>query len=601
MEKVIEKQPTKLNEAYNAIIVDRYKEAFTYESEKFDRSLYAWLSQFIGWLSPIASHLAFSDWLDHLMSSPGRQLDIAVKAIQLNIQFSMYVIASLYNKNLDPCFYPRPNDHRFDNILWNEFPFNIYHQNFLMYELILDDLTSKVHGVSKHHHHYVNFMTRQLMDFFSPSNYILTNPEIIAATITQYGMNFLNGYFNLIEDTSRILNKQPPAGVEKFQVGKNVAISPGKVIYRNNLIELIQYEPTTPKVYAEPILFIPAWIMKYYILDLSVHNSMVKYLVGLGHTVFMISWKNPTRKDRDLSLVDYMNLGIISSIDVINDIVPQQKIHAVGYCIGGTLLMIAAAAMAKQSDHRLKTISLFAAQVDFIDAGELLLLVDEAQLNYIEDIMWSNGYLDGAQMAGTFSMLRATDLIFSRAIHDYFLGSRKPINDLMAWDNDTTRLPYKMHIEYLRKLFLSNDLVQGRFSVGGTNVFLSDVNVPIFSVSTQNDHVAPWRSVYKIHYFTNVDNIFVLASGGHNSGIIINPETKAKLSYQMLLHKKEDKHINPEIWQQKAIRYDGSWWPAWENWVASHSGNLVEPPLIGNPNKGYVAIHDAPGTFVFEK
>lgn len=584
----------------SSVVLDRYKEVFTYPREDFDRSINAFLSQFVSPLSPVSYQLAFSDWLGHLLYSPGRQMDVFANARQRYIELALYLLQYYARDRVEPFLKPRPNDHRFDYPLWSQFPFNFYCQLFLVQEQIVDDLTSRIHGVSKHHHHFVNFMTRQMLDLFSPSNFVFLNPEVLVTIFNQKGMNFINGYFNFLEDSFRYLTKQPPAGSENFIVGKDVAITPGKVIYRNRLMELIQYEPATKTVYAEPILFIPAWIMKYYILDLSPQNSLVNYLVQQGHTVFMISWKNPTADDRNLTLEDYIDLGMMSALDVINEVLPERKIHAVGYCIGGTLLMIAAAAMAKRSDDRLKTVSTFAAQIDFIDAGELLLLIDEAQINYLEDSMWRNGYLDGAQMSGTFSMLRATDLIFSRAIHDYLLGNRKPITDLMAWDYDTTRLPYKMHIEYLRKLFLSNDLVQGRFNVWGASVVLPDLKAPVFCVSTKNDHVAPWKSVYKIHYFTNVDVTFVLASRGHNTGIISEPGLPER-SFQILTHQKEDKHFSAEHWQEVAPYHEGSWWPAWNLWLVQYSTERIAPPPMGNPEKGYRILRDAPGSFVFEK
>ena len=314
----------------------------------------------------------------------------------------------------------------------------------------------------------------------------------------------------------------------------------------------------------------------------------------------MISWKNPTSEDRNLGMQDYINLGVMDALNAINNIISQQKIHAVGYCIGGTLLMIAAAAMAGKSDDRLKTITLFAAQVDFRDAGELLLFVDPSQISFIEDIMWDKGYLDGAQMAGAFSMLRSIDLIWSRMVRNYLLGQQETLNDLMAWDNDTTRLPYKMHSEYLRDLFLNNDLVQGRFKVNNKKVSLMDINIPIFAVSTITDHIAPWKSVYKLHLFLETDITFVLTSGGHNAGIVNEPGHPNR-NFQMLTHQKKDKHVNPEVWQDRAPHLDGSWWPKWQDWLAKHSGNKISPPEIGNATNGFKILGDAPGTYVFQK
>lgn len=571
-----------------------------YEGQAFDMLFHVWLGQHAGWLSPSSFIKAYCDWFSYILISPAKRHDLQSNAFKKIALFSQYLSTSSTNHACESCVPLDAKDHRFQNELWGQPPFNLYSQSFLLKEQWWDEATSQIRGVSKHHQNLVNFTTRQILDIFSPSNLPWMNPEVIQATVSQAGGNFINGLQNLAEDVSLYINKQPPVGSEAFKVGENIAITPGKVIYRNNLIELIQYEPTTPKVYAEPVLIVPAWIMKYYILDLSPNNSMVKYLVEQGHTVFMISWKNPDSDDRTLSMEDYINLGILEAINAINHIVPQQKIHSVGYCIGGTLLMLAAAYMAKKRDERLKSITLFATQIDFKDAGELLLFIDESQLTYLEDIMWEKGYLDGSQMAGTFSMLQSIDLVWSKMILDYQLGKRRPVNDLMAWDYDTTRLPYSMHSEYLRKLFLNNDLIEGHYSINGTILSLQDIEIPIFAVSTTKDHVAPWKSVYKIHFFTYTDVTFVLTNGGHNSGVVNEPGHPGR-SYQLMQHKKGNQYISPELWQEKAAAYEGSWWPAWQQWLVEHSGEKGLPSPMGNPQKNYKILGDAPGTYVFQK
>ena len=565
-----------------------------------DIPLHACLSHFSGWLSPSIFLSAYFDWQTHFSHSPDKQLELINEATEKYSQFILYFMQSCSGQTSEPCVEGKCFDKRFENSLWCQFPFDVYSQFFLLNEHLWDEATTNVRGVSNHHENLVNFTTRQLLDIVSPSNFPFTNPEVIDATIKQAGSNFINGFNNWIEDASRTINKEPPMGSDAFKVGENIAITPGKVVYRNHLIELIQYDPTTPKVYAEPILIIPAWIMKYYILDLSPNNSMAKYLVNKGHTVFMISWRNPNSEDKNLGMDDYINLGVMEAVKAITHIVPQQKIHSVGYCIGGTLLMLVAAAMAKKKDERLKSITLFASQIDFTEAGELLLFIDESQITYLEDIMWEKGYLDGSQMAGTFSMLRSIDLIWSKLILDYLLGKRKPINDLMAWDYDTTRLPYRMHSEYLRQLFLNNQLVEGDYYVNGEKLSLLDIDIPIFAVSTAKDHVAPWQSVYKLHFFTETDITFVLSSGGHNSGVVNEPGHPGR-SYQFMTHTKKEKHISPERWQQKASQKEGSWWPDWQHWLASYSGKKVPPPSLGNTKQGYKILCDAPGTYVFQK
>lgn len=574
-------------------------EANDYEGISFDRLFHATLSQFSTWLSPGTLIMSFADWLIYLFFAPAKRADLNKDALKKLGYLLLYIQQQSQGK-CEPCIEVRQTDHRFQNELWSAFPFNIYTQSFLLTEGWWNDATSHLRGVSKHHGNVVNFVTRQFLDVFSPSNFPGMNPEVISTTMIEGGMNFINGWSNLIEDIIRHLNNNPPAGAEQYKVGQNVAVTSGKVVYRNHLIELIQYEPTTSTVYPEPILIVPAWIMKYYILDLSPNNSMVKFLVDKGHTVFMISWKNPTSEDRDLDLSDYAVYGVMDALKAINQIIPQEKVHTVGYCIGGTLLTMVAARMAAKGDDLLKTMTLFAAQTDFEEAGELQLFIDENQLTYIEDIMWEKGYLDGAQMAGAFSMLRSIDLVWSRIVYDYLLGKRQKMSDLMAWDYDTTRMPYKMHSQYLRYLFLNNDLVEGRLKIHNENINLADIKIPIFAVSTTKDHIAPWKSVYKIHYFTDSDITFVLANAGHNTGIVNVPGEPGR-TYQMLTHKLEDKHLAPDVWVERAPHFQDSWWPAWEKWLAGYSGTKMKPPQMGNPEKEMRPICDAPGTYVLKK
>ena len=404
---------------------------------------------------------------------------------------------------------------------------------------------------------------------------------------------------NFLEDRERALLGSKPAGVKAFPVGKTVALTAGKVIYRNRLIELIQYAPTTNTVQAEPVLIVPAWIMKYYILDLSPHNSLVKYLVDHGHTVFIISWKNPGPEDRDLDLEDYRTLGVMEALDAVTAIVPNQKVHTVGYCIGGTLLTIAAAAMARDDDQRLASVTLFAAETDFTEPGELALFIDDAEVTFLEDLMWNQGFLSTTQMAGAFQLLRSNDLFWSRMVREYLLGEREEMSDLMAWNADGTRLPYRMHSEYLRQLFLHNDLAEGRFQAGGRPIALADIRAPLFVVSTVKDHVAPWRSVYKIQALIDTELTFVLTTGGHNAGIVSEPGHLNR-SYQMAVHKEGERHPDPEMWQTIAPKTQGSWWPAWHAWLVQHSTGRVPPPPQGAPDNGYFPLCDAPGTYVFQ-
>jgi polyhydroxyalkanoate synthase len=340
--------------------------------------------------------------------------------------------------------------------------------------------------------------------------------------------------------------------------------------------------------------------MKYYILDLSPQNSLVKYLVEQGFTVFMVSWRNPGPDDRDLSLDDYRTLGAMAAIDVIGTVVPDQKVHAVGYCLGGTLLSIAAAAMARDRDDRLRSITLLAAQADFTEAGELMLFISESQLAFLEDMMWEQGFLDAKQMAGAFQMLRSNDLIWSRMVHEYLLGERPPMIDLMAWNADSTRMPYRMHSEYLRELFLNNDLAEGRFKVTDRPVALSDIRVPIFAVGTVRDHVAPWRSTYKIHLLTDTEVTYLLTTGGHNAGIVSEPGREHR-SYQVMSRHADGHYIDPDSYLKEAPRKPGSWWPEWVTWLAERSGALGPVPQMGSEREILVPLCDAPGLYVLQE
>jgi polyhydroxyalkanoate synthase subunit PhaC len=321
----------------------------------------------------------------------------------------------------------------------------------------------------------------------------------------------------------------------------------------------------------------------------------VKFLTGEGFTVFMISWRNPGPGDRDIAFDDYRTLGVNAAVAVIENIVLGRQIHALGYCLGGTLLSISAAAMARDGDARLKTITLLAAQTDFTEAGELTLFINESQIAFLEDMMWERGVLDTTQMAGAFQLLRSNDLIWSRITRDYLMGERAPPSDLMAWNADATRLPYRMHSEYLRQLFLDNDLAEGRYLVQGKPISLSDIHTPMFVVGTVRDHVAPWKSTYKIHYQVEADVTYLLTSGGHNAGIVAPPSEQGH-SYQVKIKAADAPYIGPDEWLKAAPRVEGSWWPEWTQWLTAQSGGPCEPPRMG-VGDGH-SLPDAPGDYV---
>ena len=559
------------------------------------------ISRYSSGVSPASLALAYMDWLLHLQAAPGKQLEMVQKAIRKSSRLSAYLLSAMGQEEADCCIEPLPGDNRFRDPAWRKQPFGAWSQSFLLTQQWWHNLTHDVPGVSPHHEEVVSFVARQLLDVFSPSNNPFTNPEVLERTRETGGQNFVSGFNNWREDMRRQIQGRPPVGTEDFIPGEDVAVTPGRVVFRNHLIELIQYAPATREVHAEPILIVPAWIMKYYILDLSPQNSMVKYLTEQGFTVFAISWRNPSADDRELSLNDYRRMGVMDALEAINAICPDRKVHATGYCLGGTLLSIAASAMARDGDDRLASVSLLAAQTDFSEPGELALFIDHSQMHFLESIMWNRGFLSADEMAGAFQLLRSNDLLWSRLVREYMMGERAPMFDLMAWNADTTRMPYRMHSEYLKKLYINNDLANGRFMVEGRPVTLQGLRVPVFAVGTEHDHVAPWRSVYKIHQLADTDITFALANGGHNAGIVSEPGHNGR-HYRIAHHRHRDQILSPDQWLEASTEKSGSWWTGWSEWLAKHSSaDLIRPPRTGAARKGYPVLDEAPGTYVLQR
>ena len=574
---------------------ERDSYAVTALADIIDRSLHAGMARLTMGLSPQALVHAYLDWATHLAGAPGKRLQLVEKAARKSSRLALHCAQSMTRREpVGACIEPLPQDHRFESEAWQHWPYNLIYQSFLLQQQWWHNATTDVRGVSQQNERIVEFTSRQILDMASPSNFILTNPEIMKRTLESGGANLVTGFQNMIEDWERRISGKKPVGCENFVVGRDVAITPGKVVYRNRLIELIQYAPTTETVRPEPILIVPAWIMKYYILDLSPENSMLKYLTAQGFTVFMISWKNPDENDRDLGMEEYRTLGVMAALDAVNAIVPSRKVHTVGYCLGGTLLSIAAAAMARDNDDRLQSMTLLAAQTDFTEAGELMLFINESQLAFLDDMMWEQGFLDTSQMAGAFQMLRSNDLVWSYLARNYLMGEREPMTDLMAWNGDATRMPYRMHSQYLHRLFLDNELAEGRYMVGDKPIALADIRVPIFAVGTERDHVAPWRSTYKIHRLTETEVTYLLASGGHNVGIV-SDRRRAGLHYRVTTTASDALHTDPDTWFAAAPAKSGSWWPDWVAWLQARSGDPVSPPAFP---AGEVPLPDAPGRYV---
>ncbi|WP_454720837.1 MULTISPECIES: PHA/PHB synthase family protein [Cupriavidus] len=584
--------------------------------ELLDEQVHSMLAAATQGLSLASFWQAGMDWALHAAISPGKVSAAAGQWLASTVAASAGAwpdispaAASGAAAGAAPAAQPAapaaPADPRFADPAWSQWPYRCWRDAFCNGEALWESLTHGQSGVSPHHERLVSFCARQMLDTCSPGNAWWLNPVVMRAAATSAGGNFADGARNWLEDLQDVVAdlthepalRRPPA----FKVGHDVAITPGKVVFRNALIELIQYAPAGAEVWREPVLIVPSWIMKYYILDLQPHDSMVRYLVEQGHTVFMISWKNPGAEARETGLDDYLQQGIRAALGVVQERCPDTRIHAAGYCLGGTLLSICAAALSRDEDGDgdrdeapLRSLTLFASETDFSEPGELGLFIDSSALATLDATMRRQGYLDGPQMAAAFQMLQSRDLIWSRMMSEYLLGKRLRPNDLVSWNRDLTRLPYRMHSECLHKLFLTNDLAEGRYCVDGRPVALSDLGMPIFAVGTEHDHVSPWRSVYKLHLLTSAALTFLLTSGGHNAGIVSEPGHAGR-RYRVATRDTLAPYASPEHFLANATRHEGSWWPCWQAWLASHSSGRV---AARDPAPG--ALADAPGSYVLE-
>lgn len=557
-----------------------------------DSTARALSAKFTAGLSPISLGLAFADWAWHLASAPGTAARLFTAA-QTGLADALSAAAGDATEALAA-------DPRFHHAGWRQWPYSLLANVHLARQAWWDEALA-LRGVERHHHDVVRLFARQWLDMQSPNNWLWSNPQVLEKTIATHGANLAQGVTHMKDDWRREHGLEPLEAVEpRYQPGVEVAVTPGEVVFRNHLVELIQYAPQTARVQREPLFIVPSWIMKYYVLDLSPHNSLARYLVGEGHTVFMLSWRNPDEGDALLDMDDYLHLGVLEPLAEITRLTGGVPINAVGYCLGGTLLAIAAAALARPGGVEgasaiapLASISLLAAQVDFREPGDLGILTDDAQVEMLEDMMAERGFLSGKQMAGSFQFLRSRDLIWSTRMREYLLGERNAPNDLMAWNADTTRLPAVMHSEYLRAMYLRNDLAEGRYQVEGRPVSVSDVRVPAFVVGTVRDHVSPWHSVYKLHRLLGGDLTFVLTSGGHNAGIVSEPGHPRR-NYQMHLTRTNDPAMSAEVWQASAEQYAGSWWPAWHAWL----GELSSGQVAARKPDAKRALGAAPGSYV---
>lgn len=575
-------------------------------------------------LSPISLALAQADWAWHLATSPGRQMQLALKANELALQ----AWSRAWQGPADPADEPAGNDLRFATEGWQHWPFSALRDGFKATEAWWREAVN-VEGMSGHHRHMVEFFARQGVDAMSPANWPTTNPAVLKAAVESGGQSLLAGAQRFVKDA---LESQPGATPAEegpghatsatmaplpFRVGQDVAVTPGKVVFRNELFELIRYTPTTAQVQAEPLLIVPSCIMKYYILDLSPGNSMVRYLVDQGFTVYIMSWKNPEASDRDLGMQDYLRRGVMTAMAQVKLQAQAPRIHALGYCLGGTFLAIVAAVMGRAQRHaqrgsgdaaaphrrgddlpadelpELASVTLLAAQTDFSEPGELGVFIDDDQLKTLRAQMARKGFLSGKAMAGSFQFLNSRDLVWSRSTRRYLMGQDDVGNDMMSWNADVTRLPERMHNEYLSSLFLNNALASGNYRVGGQGVALMDLCMPLLVVGTLRDHVSPWRSVYKIHLLTDTDTTFVLAAGGHNAGIVSEPGHPRR-SYQIDHVPRSHNWTDPDTWLARAPVHEGSWWVAMADWLRQQSSGLRKPPPVARKH----VLDDAPGRYV---
>jgi polyhydroxyalkanoate synthase subunit PhaC len=562
-----------------------------------ERQLQAQLAALTGGLAPADYAETWWDWYLGVASHPDRQAELARSAYEKLLDGWQFLTRAANGEPLPP----GAEELGFGHSAWSAWPFNVYAHGYANWVSWWQQALAPSGPSADPRAARRNFAGRLLLEAASPANFLHTNPELLQQTAAESGQNLIRGLKNWLEDAQRMSGGGHAPGTEAFQVGRDVAVTPGKVVFRNRLIELLQYAPQTPKVYAEPILITPAWIMKYYILDLSARNSLVRYLVENGHTVFMISWKNPSASDRELGMDDYVKLGFLDALAAVRRLVPHRKVHAVGYCIGGTLLAIAAAQLAAAGDRTLATLTFLAAQVDFSEPGELSVFITPNQIAMLEAMMHKTGVLESERMGGAFALLRSRDLMWNPAVEQYVRGQRPKLNDLMAWNADGTRMPWRMHSEYLERLYLKNELAQGKFAVAGKRLDLAKVKLPMFVVGTETDHVAPWRSVYKIRGLTrSSDYTFLLTSGGHNAGIVSGP-VHPKRRHRLLAWHDPVTNLSPEAWLERAAPHEGSWWPAWLRWLAEHSGTRQEAArTIRARRKGSAALEDAPGQYVRE-
>jgi polyhydroxyalkanoate synthase len=486
------------------------------------------------------------------------------------------------------------SDNRFNSELWqNNLVFDYIKQSYLIAAQNIQKTVSEVEGLDAQTARKVKFFTRQYVDALAPTNFVMTNPEVLKTTVETGGKNLLDGLNHLLHDLERGHGKLAISMTDPkaFKMGENVATTPGKVVYQNDLMQLIQYQPATKEVYKTPLLIVPPWINKYYILDLRQKNSFIKWAVDQGITVFVVSWVNPGKELANKGFEDYMLEGPLAALDAVEKATGDPEVNMIGYCLGGTLTASALAWMAAKGKSRVKSVTFFTALLDFSEPGELGVFVDEGVLANLEKKMEQRGYLEGAEMAGTFNMLRANDLIWSFVVNNYLLGKDPFPFDLLYWNSDSTRMPAKMHTFYLRNMYIRNKLREpGGITLAGVPIDLSRVDIPTYFISTVEDHIAPWKTTYLGAGLLNGPVRFVLGGSGHIAGIV-NPPAANKYWYWT-----NDKlPDSADEWLANAEKHTGSWWSDWGNWIAGFGGEKIPARVPGEG--GLKVIEDAPGTY----
>jgi len=543
---------------------------------------------------PLNLGQTFVDFLGHAMRNPTHFVEANFKLWQDYLNLWQHTARRMLGEDTAPVIEPSTGDKRFKDKDWSENQvFDFIKQSYLLSARWLQTTMGDVKGLDDKTRKKVDFYTKQFADALSPTNFLFTNPEVLRETFNSNGDNLVKGLNNLLKDLERGKGQLAirQTDMEYFEVGRNLALTPGKIVFQNDLMQLIQYEPTTEEQYERPLVIFPPWINKYYILDLGEKNSFVKWATAKGYTVFVASWVNPDGALAQKTFEDYMREGIFAALDAIEKATGEKEVNAIGYCIGGTLLSATLAYMAAKGDNRIKSATFFAAQADFSESGDLQVFIDDEQLKSMEETMKAQGgYLDGAKMATTFNMLRSNDLIWSFVVNNYLMG-REPMKfDLLYWNSDTTRMPIKMHMFYLRECYKENNLARGKMVLGGEKLDLSKVKIPIYLQSAKEDHIAPYRSVYKSTKLFKGPVTFMMAGSGHIAGVINHPDAH---KYQHWTNDKLPEKV--EDWVAGATETPGSWWPHWDKWLSKLSGKKVPARTPGDHK--LKVIEPSPGTY----